>query len=113
MTKGITKGQARKYSNRDWMTGHEIANTTWKQIPVMTKMSCGAREAVAHKDGKVTFKVTNKPYRYVEVALNDLDLYDVAYFRIKRGSYARVELASAESIYNDMLGETIYGMVNN
>ena len=93
------------------MMTSEQANTAWKQIPMMTKMACGAREAKV-SDGKLVFKVGGKPMRFVEVALNGLDLYDVTHFRIKRGSYERVELESTEGLYNDMLGEAIYHMVN-
>jgi hypothetical protein len=92
------------------MMTHEEANTAWKQIPIMTKMACGAREAKV-SDGKLVFKVGGKPMHFVEVALN-LDLYDVTHFRIKRGSHERVEMESAEGIYNDMLSEVVYHMVN-
>jgi len=87
------------------------ANVAWKQIPVMTKMSCGAREA-KFSSGKLVFKVGGKPMRYIEVELSGGDLYDVKHFRLKRGSYSRVELESADGLFNDMLGEAIYHMVN-
>lgn len=89
----------------------EQANVAWKQIPVMTKMACGAREAKVSA-GKLVFKVGGRPMRYVEVALNGLDLYDVCHFRLKRGSYERVELESASDVGCESLGETIYRMVN-
>ena len=89
-----------------------VAQITWSQIPVMTKMACGARNASYNKEGKLSFKVTNKPYRFVEVVLAGDDTYSVEYIRIKRGSLERVSLERSQGIYADMLGECIYHMVN-
>lgn len=94
------------------MDGMTIANTTWKQIPVMTKMACGARQPIGSKDGTLTFKVGGGPMRFVQVKLNGLDLYDVEFGRVKRGSYERVVMKSAENIDAENLGEAIYHMVN-
>lgn len=87
-------------------------NVAWRQVPVMTKMACGARSPRRTSDGKLIFKVHSKPQRWIEVALNGLDLYNVCYFRLKRGSLERIELESVDDLYADMLGETIYHMVN-
>jgi hypothetical protein len=86
----------------------------WQQIPVMTKMACGARQAVLTNEGKgVQFKVTNKPYRFVEVVLDEgADLYNVEHFRVKRGSYVKVSMEAAQGVFAEDLGETIYHMVN-
>lgn len=89
----------------------EQANVAWKQIPMMTKMACGAREARV-SSGKLVFKVGGKPMRFVEVALNGSDLYDVTHVRYKRGSYERVELESTSNVGCESLGETVYRMVN-
>lgn len=88
-------------------------NITWKQIPIMTKMACGAREAMTYDEGRnIRFKVGGKPMRYVEVELDASDTYTVRYLRIKRGSYARIVLEEKTFVYADMLGEIIYHMVN-
>jgi hypothetical protein len=86
----------------------------WSQIPVMTKMACGARQAVADEENAtLTFKVTNKPYRFVSVTLDrGADLYTVEHYRIKRGSYEKVSIEKLEGCYADMLGDVIYNMVN-
>lgn len=86
-------------------------NTTWQQIPVMTKMACGAREARV-SSGKLQFKVGGKPMRYIEVSLNGRDLYDIVHFRVKRNDYSRVELEMANDVFAEDMGETIYHMVN-
>ncbi len=89
------------------------ANTAWKQIPVMTKMACGAREATTHGKNELTFKVGSKPMRYVRVTyLPGSDLYAVDHFRVKRNDYSQITLKKVAGIYADQLGETIYHMVN-
>jgi len=98
--------------NMDKAVAKQIANTTWQQIPVMTKMACGVREATICPGGTLRFKVGGLPMRFIEVALNGSDLYDITYYRIKRGSYDKVVLETCEDAYNDMLGEVIYHMVN-
>jgi len=98
------------------MTQEEIKNhpgqTIWKQIGLMTKMSCGAREARLIEDG-ICFKVGGKPMRYIDVAL-DLasDTYTVHYYRLKRTDYSRVTLDVATGIYAEMLNEILYNAVN-
>lgn len=89
------------------------AGIAWKQISIQTKMACGARQPTRHGDNELTFKVHSKPYRFIRVEYKPgLDLYDVEYFRIKRGSYERVSIESLEGVYADMLSEVIYRMVN-
>lgn len=89
------------------------ANIAWQQISIPTKMACGAREATSHGEDKLTFKVHSLPLRYIEVEyVPGLDLYNVEYFRIKRGTHERVTLERYEGVYNDMLSEMIYKMVN-
>ncbi len=88
------------------------AQIIWSQISIRTKMACGAREAKTSTERKVTFKVGGLPMRYVSVEHNGRDTYDVEYFRLKRGSYDRVELEGATDVYVDCLNETLCGMVN-
>jgi hypothetical protein len=89
------------------------ANIAWRQISIATKMACGAREPSRNGENELNFKVHSKPYRYIKVEyLPGLDLYEVEYYRIKRGSYERVSLEVANDVYADMLSEIIYHMVN-
>lgn len=91
------------------------ATIAWKQISIMTKMACGAREATSHGENRLTFKVHTLPMRFIEVEYDPaLDLYTVEYFRIKRskGARERVSLEKFELVYGDMLSEMIYKMVN-
>ena len=89
------------------------ANTTWKQISIHTKMACGARKAIAKDENTLVFQVGGKPMRYIEVALNcGQDLYEVEYYRIKRGKYERISLEKHEMVGCEMLNELIYNMVN-
>lgn len=88
---------------------HEETNVAWRQIPVSTKMWLGAR-APRFTGEALSFKVHSKPYRYFELKLNGLDLYDVRYYRIKRNNGEKVELASTADgygVYADMLGEVL------
>jgi hypothetical protein len=87
-------------------------NIAWKQIPVSTKMACGAREPRCSSDGKLCFRVESKPMRFVEVSLDADDTYTVEYLRVKRGSYDRVSIEKASGVYVENLGETIYHQVN-
>lgn len=89
------------------------AQIIWKQIPVMTKMACGARKARTVGENTLTFQVTNKPMRYVKVEYQPgPDHYDVTHLRVKRGTYEQIELEKAEGVYAEDLGETIYHQVN-
>lgn len=88
------------------------AQIIWSQISIHTKMACGAREARASSENKLTFKVGGLPMRYITIALNSHDTYDVEYFRVKRGSYDRVSLEESTDVYAESLNETLYQMVN-
>ena len=95
------------------MSDLTIPNTTWQQISVGTKMACGAREpAGSAQNNSLRFKVHNKPQRYIEVILDADDTYDVCYFRLKRGTSERIIMEQTQGVYNDMLSEIIYHMVN-
>ena len=75
-------------------------------------MACGARGARSNSENELVFKVHSKPMRYIMVTLNAQDLYDVEYFRLKRGSGDKVSMKSANGIFNDQLSEIIYDFVN-
>ena len=84
----------------------------WQQIPVMTKMACGARKAVLTETG-VRFQVGGKPMRYIEVTLDAAnDTYNVRHFRVKRNDYSQIDLETLTGVYADMLGEVCYRAVN-
>ena len=87
-------------------------NVCWKQISIPTKMACGAREAYRTERGTLRFRVESKPLRFIEVSLNGLDLYEVEYYRLKRGSYEKVSIDGEADVDCESLSETIYGMVN-
>lgn len=97
------------------MTQEEISNhpgqIIWKQITVMTKMSCGAREAALIENG-IRFKVGGKPMRFVEVTLSADDTYKVNHFRLKRNDYSRITVKNSEGVYVSELNETLYDAVN-
>ena len=91
----------------------DVAINIIQQIPKMTKMAVGYREPQMHEDADGTglvFRVNSKPYRYCSVILTANDTYNVCYFRIKRGSYQRVEIARDTDVYAENLGETIYSL---
>ena len=88
------------------------AQIIWKQIPVMTKMACGARKPTTNGDNELTFKVGGKPLRFIRVEYTPDDLYNVTHFRVKRNDYTQVVLEEANGIYADQLGEVIYNQVN-
>ena len=91
---------------------NEVVQTIWRQISIHTKMACGVRDMIS-RGNELKFKVHSKPMRYVRVEyMPGPDLYDVEYFRLKRGSLDKVSMESAEGVYADMLSELIYDMVN-
>jgi hypothetical protein len=81
----------------------------WEQIPLATKMACGAREPFIIDCG-IEFRA-GRSLR-ISVVLEPSDTYKVEAYRIKRGSYEKVILESIEQVYVDNLGEVIYRMVN-
>ena len=92
----------------------EDANVTWKQITVMTKMACGAREAKAINDGKdLVFKVARSKYIMVEYD-RGRDEYNIELFRYKKGSMKTDKITEkrVEGIQVDNLNDTIYHLVN-
>lgn len=90
------------------MTTH-TGQIAWKQISVMTKMAVGARQAVLTETG-CRFKVL-RTMRYVEVTYEaGSDLYTVEFYRVKRGSYQRVDLGSHSGVYADMLSDIVYSL---
>lgn len=88
------------------------AQIIWKQIPIMTKMACGARKPTTHGENELSFKVGGKPLRYIKVEYTPDDLYNVTYFRVKRNDYSQIVLDYSFGIYADQLGEVIYNQVN-
>jgi hypothetical protein len=88
------------------------ANTTWKQIGLMTKMACGAREAkYSPESDALTFKVGGGARcAYIKITLNPMDYYDLVMYRIRANKVT--ELDSREDIDCEQLSECIYHMVN-
>ena len=93
----------------------QVAKTIISQIPMMDRMAIGFRKAVALEEcdeyrGGVRFRVNSQPQRYCEVTLAWDDTYRVSYYRVKRGSLDRITLATADQVYADCLGTTLYNM---
>lgn len=51
---------------------------------------------------QINFKGSRKANK-VQITLNDLDLYDVKFFKFNRRTYDCPEIASHENVYDDML----------
>jgi len=85
------------------------ANIAWRQIPVMTKMAVGAREAsVSGEHGEIlTFKVGRALTWIRVVYVAGLDTYKV---ELVKGRSAKV-VESHEDVYAENLSETIYHAV--
>ena len=104
-------------STKSNATRTHVATTTWRQIPVMTKMACGLREATAVSETELRAKCLRGRH-YVFVNLDPSDTYTVRFVRIKRNRSADkplielVEEVTRSDVYNDMLGEMIYGMTH-
>ena len=104
-------------STKSNATRTHVATTTWRQIPVMTKMACGLREATAVSETELRAKCLRGRH-YVFVNLDPSDTYTVRFVRIKRNRSAdkplveMVDEVSRSDVYNDMLGEMIYGMTH-
>lgn len=88
------------------------ANTTWRQIGLMTKMACGAREAKYDSENDaLIFKVGGGARcAYVKITLNASDYYDLVMYRIRANKVT--ELESHTDIDCVQLSEVVYHMVN-
>ena len=88
----------------------DVPNTTWRQIPLMTKMRLGARGPIGDKD-TLTFAVSIKPgYAYkFSIRLDPSDTYSVTLYKIRKGRTFQ-EVETVGDIYNDSLGEVLEGM---
>jgi len=89
----------------------KIGSTIWKQLHMSTKMSVGARKPALLKRG-ITFQVHSKPMRYIEITLSYLDLYDIKYYRLKRGSYKEIVISEKTMIGVENLNSVVYSLVN-
>lgn len=95
-----------------------VADITWSQIPgAACKWPCGARQPISYDTDAgpahgLRFRVTSKPYRFVEVELDASDTYTVRYMRIRRSDFERIIIAEVSGVYADMLGEVIYNQVH-
>lgn len=98
-------------------TRTSIATTTWRQIPIRIKMACGLREPTAVSETELRAKCLRGRH-YVFVNLDASDTYTVRFVRIKRNRSAdkplveMVDEVIRSDVYNDGLGETIYGMTH-
>ncbi len=94
-----------------------VATTTWRQIPVMTKMACGLREATAVSETELRAKCLRGRH-YVFVNLDPSDTYTVRLVRIKRNRRAdkplveMIEVEKVSDVYCDMLGDVVYRICN-
>ena len=90
---------------------NEIATTIWLQIPIMVKMSLGARDQ-SGKDNVLYFTVGNgrKGLFKFSITLNGGDLYDIELMKFKRKTYEKVVLATAEDVGCESLGRVLLGM---
>lgn len=79
---------------------------TWQQIPVMTKMAVGARNAVTYGEAGLQFKVGGR-MRTIQVELDPTDTYTVRLVRVTR-NYERVVMSEVSGVYVEQLAETIY-----
>ncbi len=99
------------------ITNTQVVQTILSQIPVMTRMACGLREPTAVSETELRVKCL-RGRRYVFVNLDPSDTYTVKLVRIKRNRSADkplIELiteAYRSDVYNDQLGEIIYGLTH-
>ena len=94
-----------------------VATTIWRQIPIMTKMACGLREATAVSVTELRAKCLRGRH-YVFVNLDPSDTYTVRLVRIKRNRRAdkplveMIDVETVSDVYCDMLGDVVYGVCN-
>lgn len=84
----------------------EVAHTILEQLGsnrfmVMT----GARNMTAGRQGLGSLTMTLPRGRYLRITLDASDTYTIEHFRIKRGTFERVELASEAGVYAEDLGQ--------
>ena len=87
-----------------------VADTIWRQIPVMTRMSVGARKPIGGETS-IVFKVLNGT-RWINVRLDPCDTYTVTFFRKKRVTREEIIIHEESDIYNSDLADTIYRMTH-
>ncbi len=98
-------------------TPTNIVNTTWRQIPLYTKMACGLREATAVSETELRTKCLRGRH-YVFVNLDPSDTYTVRLVRIKRNRRAdkplveMIDVETVSDVYCDMLGDVVYRICN-
>jgi hypothetical protein len=85
---------------------NSVATVIWGQLPIMTKMACGAREPIAISDHALSFKVGAKGERIV-VRLDPSDTYTVQ----RLGRAAKVKEETSD-VYAEDLSDIVYHMVN-
>ena len=88
-----------------------VATTTWRQIPVMTKMAWGLRGATAVSPTELRCKALNRN-RWVLVNLDPSDTYTVRLVRQERKTYRLITIETVSDVYCDMLGDVIYRICN-
>lgn len=87
-----------------------IAHTTWSQIPVLTKMTIGARDAVGAGD-KLTFRVGGRMRKVLVEYNRDTDSYDIELMRV--ASLGQVKTLAREcDVYCDQLSGFLISMCN-
>lgn len=89
-------------------------DVTMSQLPKGVLMRLGAREfsgSDTYRDclSILTFKV-GKRMTWVEIKLMPSDTYTVTMLRLKPKTYERKELAKAEDVYCDSLGQVLLRM---
>ena len=93
------------------MDKNTVGNIIWQQIPVMTKMACGMRDA--HLIPKGLCVTVGRAQTRLEITLNGGDLYDCRLIHIGRAPKRAVTVVEEHTdIFCEDLGEILYHMVN-
>lgn len=90
------------------MNTTETAQTTWEQIPKITKMRLAAHTPVAHEDG-LHFQTKNFRGKRVRIELNALDYYNIEIYKIDKLGLKVPVMGLVENVDASQMAQVIEG----
>jgi hypothetical protein len=89
------------------------AKTAWAQIPLMTKMACGARDGVSAPKYLAFTVGGGARCRKVIITLSASDTYNVYLVRTKRVTGELIAMGELSDVYAEDLGRCVYDLVHS
>lgn len=105
-------------NHRDKEMSKQIAATIYKQISLMTRVSCGIRELLCGEDkNKIPYLQmrvgSSRKLLYIRVYYMPSDIYTVELIKVKKKPiFNIIQLEENEEVYCEQLSSVIYNLVN-